>query len=104
MAKKLKNERPKATSSDDYDIKVVETHFLPETVEPIITNNLVVCLCLDGMAQFEYDFHPVKFEKNDVAVILPNHPLKPMGTDNDYRVLLLYISYNYFVELKAKYL
>lgn len=104
MSKKLKNERSEAPPAENYDFKVVETHFLPEAVEPIITNNLVICLCLDGTAEFEYDFQPVKFVKNEVAVILPNHPLKPIGTDDNYRVLLIYISYDYFMELKAKYL
>ena len=86
------------------DFHIEEVYDLPRHDGTIITSDMVICVNLSGTLDFEYDLKRGSFMPHDISVLLPNHPFLPLSKSDDYHALLLFISYEFFVELRSKVL
>jgi len=64
--------------------------------------DMTVGLNLHGNARALYDMHEISFEKNELAVVLPNHLLCPLETSDDYCITLIVISGTFVDEMKHR--
>ena len=64
--------------------------------------DMTVGLNLHGNARALYDMHEINFEKNELAVVLPNHLLCPLETSDDYCITLILISGTFVDEMKHR--
>ena len=64
--------------------------------------DMTVGLNLHGNARTLYDMHEISFEKNELAVVLPNHLLCPLETSDDYCITLIVISGTFVDEMKHR--
>lgn len=64
--------------------------------------DMTVGLNLHGNARALYDMHEINFEKNELAVVLPNHLLCPLETSDDYSITLIVISGTFVDEMKHR--
>lgn len=96
----------KETSQKSFkrDFRIEEKTEMPCKDGPIISSDMVICVNLSGTINFEYDLHQGMFQPHDISVLLPNHPFFPLSKSDDYHALLLFISYEFFIELRANVL
>lgn len=64
--------------------------------------DMTVGLNLHGNARALYDMHEINFEKNELAVVLPNHLLCPLEISDDYCITLIVISGTLVDEMKHR--
>lgn len=64
--------------------------------------DMTVGLNLHGNARALYDMHEISFEKNELAVVLPNHLLCPLETSDDYCITIIVISGTFVDEMKHR--
>lgn len=64
--------------------------------------DMTVGLNLHGNARALYDMHEISFEKNELAVVLPNHLICPLETSDDYCITLIVISGTFVDEMKHR--
>ena len=89
-------------SQQSKSITIIRGEDFPAYGQDIITQNLVVAICLDGDGTAYYDNSKIYIQKNEVAVILPNHIIKPLSTSDDYDVLLIIISPEFVSDFKYR--
>ena len=68
--------------------------------DPMTSPNLVVALNMRGWLECEYDTKSVKFEAQDVAVVMPNHTIKAIQSSDDYCAMLLVMSPEAYTQMK----
>ncbi len=68
----------------------------------IISPCMMVCINHSGTARALYDMQEVVFRPNEIAVVMPNHILRPLESSPDYNVTLLVHSPALCEELKTK--
>ena len=83
-------------------ITIIRGEDFPIYGQDIITQNLVVAICLNGEGSAYYDNSKVLIQKNEVAVVLPNHIVKPLSSSDDYDILLIIISPEFVSDFKYR--
>ncbi len=68
----------------------------------VISPCMMVCINHSGLARALYDMQEVVFRPNEIAVVMPNHILRPIESSPDYNVTLLVHSPALCEELKTK--
>ncbi len=68
----------------------------------IVSKYLTVIICHSGSARLLYDMQEVHFTANSIAVILPDHIMRPLECSADYRVTFIMHSAALSEELKTK--
>ena len=68
----------------------------------VISPCMLVCINHSGVARALYDMQEVVFRPNELAVVMPNHILRPIESSPDYNVTLLVHSPALCEELKTK--
>ena len=68
----------------------------------VISPCMMVCINHSGVARALYDMQEVVFRPNELAVVMPNHILRPIESSPDYNVTLLVHSPALCEELKTK--
>ena len=68
----------------------------------IVSPCMMVCINHSGVARALYDMQEVVFRPNELAVVMPNHILRPIESSPDYNVTLLVHSPALCEELKTK--
>ena len=68
----------------------------------VISPCIMVCINHSGVARALYDMQEVVFRPNEIAVVMPNHILRPIESSPDYNVTLLVHSPALCEELKTK--
>ena len=68
----------------------------------IVSKYLTVIICHAGSARLLYDMQEIHFTANSIAVILPDHIMRPLESSPDYRVTFILHSKAFFEELKTK--
>lgn len=62
---------------------------------------ITITLCISGSARASYDMQTMTQRKNDLAIILPGHIMRPLDCSNDYAYISMAISQSLYSELKA---
>lgn len=60
--------------------------------EDFVFPHIVLTLILSGRARAMYDMRVIEHRKNDLAIILPGHVMRPMECSDDFSYALLFIS------------
>lgn len=68
----------------------------------VISPCMMVCINHSGVARALYDMQEVVFRPNEIAVVMPNHILRPLESSPDYNVTILVHSPALCEELKTK--
>jgi len=68
----------------------------------IVSKYMTVIICHSGSARLLYDMQEVHFAANSIAVILPDHIMRPLECSPDYRVTFILHSNAFCEELKTK--
>ena len=68
----------------------------------VISPCMMVCINHSGFARALYDMQEVVFRPNEIAVVMPNHILRPIESSPDYNVTILVHSPALCEELKTK--
>ena len=68
----------------------------------VISPCMMVCINHSGVARALYDMQEVVFRPNEIAVVMPNHILRPLESTPDYNVTILVHSPSLCEELKTK--
>ena len=68
----------------------------------IVSKYLMVIICHSGSARLLYDMQEVHFTANSIAVILPDHIMRPLECSPDYRVTFIMHSNAFREEVKTK--
>ena len=68
----------------------------------VISPCMMVCINHSGVARALYDMQEVVFRPNEIAVVMPDHILRPLESSPDYSVTLLVHSPALCEELKTK--
>ncbi len=84
------------------NITIIRSEDFPIYGQDVITQNLVVAICQDGEGSAYYDNSKVHIQKNEVAVVLPYHIVKPLSSSDNYDVLLIIISPEFVSDFKYR--
>lgn len=76
--------------------------YAPVYGKDIVSKYLTVVICHAGSARLLYDMQEVHFTANSIAVILPDHIMRPIECSPDYRVTFILHSNAFSEELKIK--
>ena len=68
----------------------------------IVSKYMTVIICHSGSARLLYDMQEVHFTANSIAVILPDHIMRPLECSPDYCVTFIMHSNAFCEELKTK--
>lgn len=80
-------------------VLVTEVNHLPADENPVQTEDMVISLCLNGSATFEYNMQPRQFSAQEIGVTLPNNILTYSAVSGDYQAMLVIVSKAFFREL-----
>ena len=90
-------------SIDRLEIAVLRNVYrFPVYGRDIISPCMMVCINHSGVARALYDMQEVVFRPNEIAVVMPNHILRPIESSPDYNVTILVHSPALCEELKTK--
>lgn len=67
-----------------------------------VSPNMTISINTSGTGKALYDLHEVQFEKNDLAVVLPNHLLSPISSSPDYQVTMVVVSPGFIKDMKKR--
>ena len=85
---------------DRQDVMVLHDYNgFPYYGQEFISENLVISIVLNGLSIGYCDKREVRFKKNDVSVVLPNHICKEQETTKDYEVELVIVSPKFMEEI-----
>ena len=68
----------------------------------VVSKYMTVIICLSGSARLLYDMQEIHFTANNIAVILPDHIMRPIESSPDYRVTFILHSNAFCEELRTK--
>lgn len=78
-----------------------ETHGFTNIGTDLVFPYLIVTLCLRGSGRALYDMIETTQSKNDIAVILPGHIMRPLDYSEDFTYATLNISKKLFTDLRT---
>ncbi len=81
-------------------IVVIESSEFPVYNQEFIFPHMVIAINKNGCSHAFYDQKEFFSNKNDVAVILPNHLIQAIESSDDYNVLLIVVSKDIVEEIK----
>ena len=85
---------------DQQDVMVLHDYEgFPYYGQEFISKNMVISIVLNGMSIGFCDKKEVRFGKNDVSIVLPNHICEEKETTQDYEVELVVISPQFLEEI-----
>ncbi|MBQ2520891.1 MAG: AraC family transcriptional regulator [Paludibacteraceae bacterium] len=64
-------------------------HGFPVYEKDIISPYLMLFICHSGSSRALYDMQEVVFRPNEVAMILPNHIIRPIDSSSDYSITII---------------
>ena len=70
-----------------------DVHGFPERDRDIISPYLMLFICHSGSSRALYDMQEVVFRPNEVAMILPNHIIRPIDSSPDYSITIIMHSF-----------
>ena len=65
------------------------TDYNPVYGKDVVSKYLTVIICHSGSARLLYDMQEIQFSANNIAVILPDHIMRPLENSPDYRVTFI---------------
>lgn len=66
-----------------------DIHGFPVYHQDIIFPYLMIFICHAGSSRALYDMQDIRFRKNEVAIILPNHIIHPIESSPDYTITVI---------------
>ena len=66
-----------------------DIHSFPVYGQDIIFPYLMIFICHTGSSRALYDMQEIRFQKNEVAMILPNHIIHPIESSPDYTITVI---------------
>ena len=66
-----------------------DIHGFPVYHQDIIFPYLMIFICHAGSSRALYDMQEIRFRKNEVAIILPNHIIHPIESSPDYTITVI---------------
>ena len=66
-----------------------DIHSFPVYGQDIIFPYLMIFICHAGSSRALYDMQEIRFRKNEVAIILPNHIIHPIESSPDYSITVI---------------
>lgn len=66
-----------------------DIHSFPVYGQDIIFPYLMIFICHTGSSRALYDMQEIRFQKNEVAMILPNHIIHPIESSPDYSITVI---------------
>lgn len=88
---------------EERDMMVLRNmHGFPVYGDNITYPLMMVCINHSGTARVLYDMQEVEFKPNEIAVVMPNHILRPIESSPDYCVTILVHSASLCEEFKTK--
>ena len=66
-----------------------DIHGFPVYHQDIIFPYLMIFICHTGSSRALYDMQEIRFRKNEVAIILPNHIIHPIESSPDYTITVI---------------
>ena len=92
-----------ARTIEERDMMVLrDIHGFPVYGKDIISPHLFVCIHHSGTARVLFDMQEMEFHPNEIAVVMPNHILRPIESSPDYRVTILVHSASLCEDFKTK--
>ena len=79
-----------------------DVHGFPVKDGDIISPYLMLFICHSGSARNLYDMREVVFRPNEVAMILPNHIIRPIECSADYSITIIMHSIAFEQEMSRK--
>lgn len=82
-------------------IVIADENALPVTLasEVFISPNFAISLCHSGSCSANFDMQPVKFNRHDIAVLLPDHIIGYGECTADYSITLIIIDRSFYDQL-----
>ena len=68
--------------------------------EDFVFPHIILTLILSGSARAEYDMRVITHHKNDLAIIMPGHIMRPLDCTDDFTYALFFISPKIFDDLR----
>lgn len=76
-------------------------HF-PTYSKDLALSYMTIGINTGGSAKALYDLHEVSFNKNDIAVVMPNHLLSPLYSSSDYKTTIIIVAGSFLKEFKQR--
>ena len=89
MDTKQKFEEALRTIEKSEMIVLRDIHSFPVYGQDIIFPYLMIFICHAGSSRALYDMQEIRFRKNEVAIILPNHIIHPVESSPDYTITVI---------------
>ena len=89
METKQKFEEALSTIEKSEMIVLRDIHSFPVYGQDIIFPYLMIFICHTGSSRALYDMQEIRFQKNEVAMILPNHIIHPIESSPDYTITVI---------------
>ena len=89
MKTKQKFEEALRTIEKSEMIVLRDIHSFPVYGQDIIFPYLMIFICHTGSSRALYDMQEIRFQKNEVAIILPNHIIHPIESSPDYTITVI---------------
>lgn len=89
METKQKFEEALRTIEKSEMIVLRDIHSFPVYGQDIIFPYLMIFICHAGSSRALYDMQEIRFRKNEVAMILPNHIIHPIESSPDYSITVI---------------
>ena len=77
-------------------------HSFPVYGQDIIFPYLMIFICHTGSSRALYDMQEIRFQKNEVAMILPNHIIHPIESSPDYTITVIMHSLTFEQEMTQR--
>ena len=68
--------------------------------EDFVFPHIILTLILSGSARAKYDMRVITHHKNDLAIIMPGHIMRPLDCSDDFTYALFFISPKIFDDLR----
>ena len=89
METKQKFEEALRTIEKSEMIVLRDIHSFPVYGQDIIFPYLMIFICHTGYSRALYDMQEIRFQKNEVAMIFPNHIIHPIESSPDYTITVI---------------
>lgn len=88
---------------DKKEVAVIrDVHGFPARDKDIISPYLMLFICHSGSSRALYDMREVVFRPNEVAMILPNHIIRPIDSSPDYSITIIMHSFAFHQDMTQK--
>ena len=83
-------------------VVIRDVHGFPVNDSDIISPYLMLFICHSGLSRALYDMREIVFRPNEVAMILPNHIIRPIECSPDYSITIIMHSIAFEQEMTQK--